>query len=88
MQIPKDSFISVEVRSRDKLFFSGEVAGLSSYDAKGQFDVLPHHSNLISVIKDKLILYSKEGGTMQEVAVENGVLQVVGGQVKVFLREK
>jgi len=52
--------ISVEVRNRENLFFLGETRGVTSFDSKGQFDVLPYHSNLISVIKNKLILYRQQ----------------------------
>ena len=62
----------------------GETRGVTSFDSKGQFDVLPYHSNLISVIKNKLILYLPSGDK-QEILVSGGVLQVVDGKVRVFL---
>ncbi len=86
MKVPKSGRIAVEVRSRDKLFFDGEALGISGFDARGQFDVLPRHSNMVSVIREKIILYLKDGG-VQEIPVSSGVMQVVGGKVRVFLGE-
>jgi F0F1-type ATP synthase epsilon subunit len=83
MKVPRNESIPVEIRSRDKLLFDGQVNGLSGFDAKGQFDVLPHHSNLISVILKRLVLYEAVG--QKEILLKRGVLQVIGGKVRAYV---
>lgn len=85
MRIPNETFL-VEVRDKDGVKFSGEVRAVTSFDAKGPFDILGHHANLIAVIQKKLILSLPEGKN-SEIDVETGVLQVEKGKVRVFLGE-
>jgi len=83
MQIPNEVF-PVEVRDKEGVKFSGNCRAVTSFDAKGPFDVLGHHANLIAVIQKQLIV-NEESGQVSKIDVETGVLQVENGKVKVFL---
>lgn len=85
MRVPNESF-PVEVRDKAGVKFNGRVRAVTSFDAKGPFDILAHHANLIAVIQDKLIL-NEPNGKLFEIQVETGVLQVEKGKVKVYLGE-
>ncbi|OGD09805.1 hypothetical protein A2397_00470 [Candidatus Amesbacteria bacterium RIFOXYB1_FULL_44_23] len=76
--------LQVEVRSRQGLMFEGELFALSSFNKTGPFDVLPTHTNFITMIKDKLTLRRQDGRT-EEINVADGVMMVEGNKVKVFL---
>ena len=76
--------LHVEVRSRQGLMFEGELFAVSSFNQAGPFDVLPGHTNFISMIKDKLIL-RRHDGRVEEINVQDGVIMVEGDKVEVFL---
>jgi F0F1-type ATP synthase epsilon subunit len=76
--------LMVEVRSRQGLVFEGELAAVTSYNTVGQFDVLPRHSNFISMINKRVILRRHDGRT-DEINLENGVMMVEENTVHIFL---
>jgi F0F1-type ATP synthase epsilon subunit len=76
--------LQVEVRSRQGLMFEGELFAVTSCNKAGPFDVLPGHTNFISMIKDKVIL-RRHDGRVEEINVANGVMTVENNKVKVFL---
>ncbi len=82
MTTPKT--FSVTVRDRNGIVFDGEVRALSAYNAKGLFDILPVHSNFISVLRQKLILH-KVDGSKQEMNLESGVVRALLNKVVVYV---
>lgn len=76
--------LQVEVRSRQGLIFEGELEAITSYNSVGTFDVLPEHSNFISMISRKLILRQRDGRT-DEITLDNGVMMVEENKVYIFL---
>lgn len=72
------------VRSREKTLFEGEAKAVTSYNDKGIFDILPYHTNFITLIKKSLIIHKVEGSS-EELKVESGVLKVSQNQVHVYL---
>ncbi len=81
MQIPPLKLI---VKSRDKTLFDGEVKSITSYNDKGVFDILPLHSNFISLINQKVVIETPDG-LKQEIFVDNAILRAVENTVQVFL---
>lgn len=82
MAFPK--LISVKVYDRTGVVFDGDVRGMSGYNAKGLFDVLPVHSNFISVLRKKLILH-KTDGSKQEINVDSGVIRILTGKAEAYI---
>jgi F0F1-type ATP synthase epsilon subunit len=76
--------LQVEVRSRQGLIYEGELEAVTSYNTVGPFDVLPRHSNFISMINKKLILRQHDGRT-DEITLDNGVMMVEENKVYIFL---
>ncbi len=76
--------INVIVRSRQGVVFEGELAAITSYNQVGIFDVLPEHSNFVSMISRKVILRKKDGKN-EEINVEKGVIMVQQNKVQVFI---
>ena len=79
-----DKNISLLIRSKQGLVFDDKVIAVSSYNEKGLFDVLGHHENFISLIKDKIIIL-KIDNQRQEIEIENGVISVVNNKIEVFV---
>ncbi len=78
------STISVVVKSRTGIVYSGEVAAVSSINKIGPFDILPYHSNFVSMIAKKLTMH-KTDGKKEELALDRGVLTVEDNKVEVYL---
>lgn len=76
--------LRVEVRSRQGLVFEGELSAVSAYNTVGPFDVLPNHTNFVSMITKKVTLHRRDG-KMDEISVEDGIMMVEDNQVKVFI---
>ncbi len=81
--IKKDK-LYVTVRSRRGLTFEGELTAVSSYNQMGRFDILPEHTNFVSMISKRLILH-KADGKKEELNVEKGVIMVEQNRVQVFI---
>ena len=79
-----DNLLKVTVRSRQGLVFEGELGAVSSYNQKGPFDVLPLHTNFVTMISKRVVLHRADG-KREEIIVDNGVLLVEKNEVKVFL---
>lgn len=76
--------MNIEVRKREGLVFSGLVRAISSFNEKGPFDVLPYHTNFISIIRDEVVLY-KTDGQEEKIPVDIGVLLVRDNNVEAYL---
>ena len=81
------SNLTVIVRNKDKVLYSGQVAAVTSINDKGVFDVLPQHENFISLIKEKVIIHPtlKEN---KEIQIENGIVRVYKDNVYIYVNFK
>lgn len=48
--------LNVSVKGAEKVLWEGEADSVSSANSQGPFDILPLHSNFISVIENKPIV--------------------------------
>lgn len=80
----KLSQISVTIYSLESILFHGKVSALTSVNEKGKFDILPFHSNFISIVKEFLILHDTEGND-REYKLNQGVLKLTNNEVFIFL---
>jgi F0F1-type ATP synthase epsilon subunit len=76
--------VKLSVVTRQSVLFDGEVETVSSVNDNGEFDVLEKHTNFISLVKDKIVIYTFEG-EKQEMKIKEGLMRVVKDEVKVFL---
>lgn len=76
--------ISVTVRDRAGVQYEGEVKAITSHNPAGNFDILPMHSNFITVVREKLILHQSNGSKM-ELNIDNGVVRASENKVEIFL---
>ena len=79
--------IPLTIHDRTGVVFSGEVRGISAYNARGLFDVLPLHSNFISVLRKKLVLH-KSDGSKEEIHLDSGVIRILLSKAVVFVGVK
>ena len=76
--------ISAVVRDRSGVVFDDQIRGVTAYNDRGMFDVLPVHSNFISVLRKKLVLH-KTDGSKQEIHLDSGVIRVLTGKIEAFI---
>lgn len=67
-----------------EVFYEGKVETISSQNKLGKFDILPRHSNFITLIFDSLSIIAPEKKKINY-QFERGVLEVSENKVKVFL---
>lgn len=79
-----ENLIHVKVINRDQMLFENDVKAVSSINDKGSFDVLPHHANFITLIKNVLVIH-KVDGTNVEMKIQSGLLIVHENNLQVFL---
>jgi len=75
--------IHVIVRDKNGITAEDDYTAVSSYNEKGLFDVLPFHTNFISLIKTKLVLH--KGREEKEIKVGTGLLRVEKNLVSIYL---
>ena len=80
----KSMKLNVNIRSKDKMFFSGQVRSLTSFNDKGEFDILPLHTNYISIIKDYIFI-NKGSSEEKKIVINKGVLRIKEDVLDVFL---
>ena len=76
--------IMLVVRQRDKIIFEGEVRAFSSFNERGNFDILYSHANFISLIKKNYVIHNVDG-TKSEIKIEEGIVRAFDNKVTVYL---
>jgi F0F1-type ATP synthase epsilon subunit len=76
--------IHVTVRNRIKVLFDEDVKSLTSKNDTGIFDILPEHSNFISLITSPLVL-RKITGQKQEISFKSGLIIVKENSVHCYI---
>ena len=76
--------ILLKIQTKQGVSFNDKVRAITSFNEKGVLDVLPQHENFISVIKDKIIIHTKDGQD-KEMKIDNGVLKVYENEAHIFL---
>jgi F0F1-type ATP synthase epsilon subunit len=79
-----NSKLTLAIWSKERILFTGDVLSVTSVNRKGKFDILPMHTNFISLVKDR-ILARLLNGKFQEFPISEGVLRVTENKVEVFL---
>lgn len=81
---PSEEKIHVVVRNRNKILFDADVSSVSSKNDTGVFDVLPEHSNFISLITSPLVLRTPDG-KKKEITFDNGIIKVKDNAVHCYI---
>ena len=80
----QDIKLLLTVRNREQVLINEEVKSISSFNDKGVFDVLPEHTNFISLIHRFIAVRRINGETLQ-IRLENGIMRVYREKIDVFL---
>lgn len=85
--------IYIRIKTPEAILFEGEAEALTSINERGVFDVLPYHTNFISVIREYIIIHQKgkdlpagrQASNMKKLDIQNGVIRVYENKVQIFL---
>jgi F0F1-type ATP synthase epsilon subunit len=80
----KGNTLYVTVRNSDTTLYEGYAIAVSSFNNVGIFSLLPWHSNFITLIKKKIIVY-KTKDDKYEKDIDSAILQVQNNKVDIFL---
>lgn len=81
---PAPEKIHVTIRNRTQILFNSDVRSVTSKNDTGIFDILPEHSNFISLISSPLILRTLDG-KKQEITFKNGLIKVKDSTVHCYV---
>ncbi len=80
----KPTHFEVVVQSKNGMLSQSAVEAITSLNEQGVFDVLPNHANLISIIKDYVILHFAQNES-KEYKFTQGIMEVHSNKVSIFL---
>lgn len=84
MNNPAADSIHLIVRQRERVLFQGDIKAFTSFNERGEFDILYEHANFISLINKNCIIH-KHDGTKQEMTIEQGIVSAYQNKVIVYL---
>jgi len=76
--------LQVTIKNPQSFIFQGKAIAVSCINDTGPFDVLPLHSNFISLIKNYILLYESKT-KIRKVQFEQGIIKVFENNVDIFL---
>ena len=74
--------LTVSVKDPKNELFNRQALSITSANKKGKFDILPFHSNFISLIKD-FVIVREENQKMITFPLDTGVLKVNNDKVTI-----
>lgn len=75
----------VRVNSPFRDYYDGTAFSLSAKSATGNFDILPHHHNFISLLLPCELIIRTLGEGERKILISGGIINVKADQVIVFL---
>jgi F0F1-type ATP synthase epsilon subunit len=81
------SSLTVVIKNKERILFSGQAQAITSVNDKGPFDILCQHENFISLIKEKIIIHI----TLQEkkeIQIESGIVRAYNDKVFAYVSLK
>ncbi|MFA6981817.1 MAG: hypothetical protein WC243_02225 [Patescibacteria group bacterium] len=76
--------LSISVRNRKEIVFEGPIYSVTSYNELGEFDVLSEHANMITLLKDKLLI-DKGRPSEKEITFGNALMNITRNEVSVYM---
>lgn len=76
--------LSVTIKDPKSTTFAGVALAVSSRNSSGKFDILPYHSNFISLIKEAVTIHL-ENKKQITIPLKNGIIKVRGDTVKILI---
>lgn len=72
------------IRDRDTVLFQGDALAVTTKNEVGLMDVLPEHTNFISIVQESIEVVKNDGKSLK-LPIEKGVLKVLANEVRIYL---
>lgn len=79
-----NKLLTVSVKGPKNELFTGTALSVTSINNKGKFDVLPYHTNFISLIRDYVIIREQNKKEIT-LPLQTGVMRVFEDKVNVLI---
>jgi F0F1-type ATP synthase epsilon subunit len=79
-----DKFLTVTVKSTKKEEFNGLARSITSTNYKGKFDILPYHTNFITLIKEFIIIREQNNKELT-MPIQSGIIRVYEDKVNILI---
>ena len=76
--------LQISIMSPDKTVYLGQAEAVTCNNEKGEFDILPLHSNFISLIDDYITVHLP-GGKTQRMNIDRGLLKAFENKITILL---
>lgn len=80
----KTKVLNVSIRSKKEKIYEGIAKSVSSQNDMGFFDILPMHTNYVTLVSD-FVIVDKGLATEKYVKLDKGIITVVSDIVKVYV---
>ncbi len=84
-QPPATGLLTVKIVTAVETLYEGSASSVSSLNDTGPFDILPLHTNFISLIKEQVVLRLPDGSKREFSLSDIGLLRNRSNNVTIFL---
>jgi F0F1-type ATP synthase epsilon subunit len=81
---PPTEELSVVIVNPDVKVWEGKAESVSSENSTGPFDILPQHSNFVTIVRNKPITIREATGKKQTITYKSAVLVVKDDLVMIY----
>ncbi|QQG47486.1 MAG: hypothetical protein HY044_00080 [Candidatus Woesebacteria bacterium] len=78
-----NEYLELKIITRLSVIFEGKVRSVTSFNKKGKFDILPGHSQFISLVTNGISFFD-ERQNQKSLVLANGVVRVIKNTITVF----
>lgn len=82
--VKPEDLITVTIKSRKETLFEGSAFSVTSQNEGGFFDILPFHTNYVTLVKDFVVL-DKGLATEKNIQLDKGIVTVTSNIVRVYV---
>ena len=81
----KEVKFHLKIMTREGKLYEGDVSSITSYNDKGKFDVLAHHANFISLVRNGVEVRESETREAKDFKFDNALIRVKDDNVGVYV---
>lgn len=76
--------INITVLSPEETLFNGKARALTCHNLDGELDILPSHSNFISLIDEYVIIHTLDGKE-KKITIGKALIKALGDEIIILL---
>ncbi len=82
--VPSSEIINISVLSPEETLYSGQARALTCHNEDGDFDVLPLHTNFISLI-DEYVIIHLPNGEKKKITIAKALMKAIENNITILL---